>query len=109
VIVVTGAAGFIGSNIIWQLNRAGEHDIVAVDTHASDRGQPNLAPLVYRGYLDHERFLAGLTAGDFDAGVRAVFHMGACSSTTETDWEYLRRNNLRVTATTRAASMNSSR
>jgi len=95
VIVVTGAAGFIGSNIIWQLNQTGETDIVAVDTHATDDDQPNLAPLQYRSYVAHERFLAELQAGGLDAGVRAIFHLGACSSTTETDWDYLRRNNLK--------------
>ena len=94
-IVVTGAAGFIGSNIIWQLNQTGETDIVAVDTHATDHDQPNLTPLQYRSYVAHERFLAELQGGGLAAGVRAIFHLGACSSTIETDWDYLRRNNLK--------------
>jgi ADP-L-glycero-D-manno-heptose 6-epimerase len=94
VIVVTGAAGFIGSNIIAQLNAAGETEILAVDVADDDRGLDNLAPLRYHGYLAKDRFLDELEQGRFDAGIRAVFHMGACSSTTETDWEFLRQNNL---------------
>ncbi len=94
-IVVTGAAGFIGSALIWLLNQRGEHDILAVDTHRSDAGEPNLMPLRYdRGYQDHERFRDDLTAGRYADELRGILHLGACSSTTETDWEYLRANNL---------------
>jgi ADP-L-glycero-D-manno-heptose 6-epimerase len=94
-IVVTGAAGFIGSALIWLLNQRGEHDILAVDTHRSDAGEPNLMPLRYdRGYQDHERFRDDLTAGRYAGELRGILHLGACSSTTETDWEYLRANNL---------------
>ncbi len=56
-IVVTGAAGFIGSVLVWMLNQRGETDILTVDVHPSDAGEPNLAPLKYdHGYASHERF-----------------------------------------------------
>ncbi len=94
-IVVTGAAGFIGSVLIWLLNQRGERDILAVDVHASAAGEPNLAPLHYdRGYQDHESFRRDLRAGRYVGALRAILHLGACSSTTETDWAYLERNNV---------------
>ena len=97
-IVVTGAAGFIGSALVWLLNQRGETGILTVDTHPSDAGEPNLEPLHYdHGYQDHERFREDLLAGKFDGQVRAILHMGACSSTTETDWDYLERNNVQYT------------
>ncbi len=95
-IVVTGAAGFIGSALIWLLNQRGEDDILAVDVHADlAAAGANLAPLrCRRGYQNHSDFLDDMITGRRGAGLRAVLHMGACSSTTETDWGYLRRNNL---------------
>lgn len=94
-IVVTGAAGFIGSALVWLLNQRGETDILTVDVHSSAAGEPNLAPLRFdRGYQDHESFRADLEAGRHADALRAVLHLGACSSTTETDWDYLRRNNV---------------
>jgi ADP-L-glycero-D-manno-heptose 6-epimerase len=95
VIVVTGAAGFIGSALIWLLNQRGEDDILAVDVHPDAAACANLAPLRYRrGYQNHHDFLDDMITGRRGKGLRAVLHMGACSSTTETDWGYLRRNNL---------------
>jgi ADP-L-glycero-D-manno-heptose 6-epimerase len=94
-IAITGAAGFIGSVLIWLLNRRGETDILAVDVHRSAEGCANLAPLRFdRGYRDHEGFRRDLQAGRYDDRLRAILHMGACSSTTETDWDYLQRNNI---------------
>ncbi|HOX25316.1 MAG TPA: ADP-glyceromanno-heptose 6-epimerase [Candidatus Krumholzibacteria bacterium] len=95
-IVVTGAAGFIGSVLIWLLNQRGETGILAVDVHPSDAGEPNLEPVRYdHGYEHHEQFRDDLLAGKFDGRLRAILHLGACSSTTETDWDYLVRNNVR--------------
>jgi len=96
VIAVTGAAGFIGSTLVWLLNQRGEEEILVVDTHPTD-DHPNLAPLRYGGYLPHLTFLDDMVHGRFDDRLRAVLHMGACSSTTETDWGFLQRNNLGYT------------
>lgn len=93
-IVVTGAAGFIGSALIWLLNQRGEDDILAVDVHPDASACANLAPLRYRAYQNHSDFLDDMITGRRGPGLRAVLHLGACSSTTETDWGYLRRNNL---------------
>jgi ADP-L-glycero-D-manno-heptose 6-epimerase len=94
VIVVTGAAGFIGSALVWLLNQRGERDILCVDTRDSDGELANLAPLHYHSYLRHDAFLAMARAGRWPSPVRCVFHMGACSDTTETDWSYLESNNI---------------
>ncbi|NOT32662.1 MAG: ADP-glyceromanno-heptose 6-epimerase [Candidatus Eisenbacteria bacterium] len=93
-IAVTGAAGFIGSVLVWRFNQLGERNIVCVDTRASAQDSANLAPLTYREYIPHEAFLQRLTAGEWRGELQCVFHLGACSSTTETDWDYLQRNNI---------------
>lgn len=93
-IAVTGAAGFIGSVLVWRLNQTGREDILCVDTRASAEGAANLAPLRYREYLSHESFLAKMESGEVGEPLEAVFHLGACSSTTETDWAYLTKNNI---------------
>jgi ADP-L-glycero-D-manno-heptose 6-epimerase len=104
-IVVTGAAGFLGSAMVWGLNRRGEQDILCVDTHPGDEGCANLASLRYAGYRPHGAFLLAMTRGDFTGRVRAVIHLGACSSTTETDWNYLRSNNLEYSQTLCTATL----
>lgn len=93
-IVVTGAAGFLGSAVVWGLNRRGDADILCVDTRSSDVGSSNLAPLRYADYQPHGVFLAAMVRGDYRGRLRGVVHLGACSSTTETNWDYLRENNL---------------
>jgi len=65
-----------------------------VDTHRSDKGCANLEPLRYAAYQPHDDFLTAAARGDFAGRLRGVIHLGACSSTTETDWDYLRQNNL---------------
>jgi len=97
VIAVTGAAGFIGSNIVHQLNRRGVTDILVVDVHATDAGQANLAPLTYTRYLTKDDFAAWLGDPANAAELDALYHMGACSSTTETNAAYLDENNFGYT------------
>lgn len=93
-IVVTGAAGFIGSALVWRLNTRGVRDIVCVDSRPDASGSANLAPLAYREYVPHEAFRERWRAGEWAGRIEAVYHLGACSSTTETNWDYLRANNI---------------
>lgn len=93
-IVVTGAAGFLGSATVWALNARGITDIVCVDTAASVDGNANLAPLRFADYRPHRQWLDEARRGEWRTRLEAVIHLGACSSTTETNWDFLRENNL---------------
>ena len=92
-IIVTGGAGLIGSNIIAQLNTRGIIDILVVDHMKNGRKMRNLADLNTRDYLDREDFLNRIQAGHNFGKVEAVFHLGACSATTEWDGQFIMRNN----------------
>jgi ADP-L-glycero-D-manno-heptose 6-epimerase len=92
-IIVTGGAGFIGSNIVRALNESGEENILIVDRLGQADKWKNLLDLKYVDYEHKDDFLAKLERGLFDHGIWAVFHMGACSSTTEKDADYLMENN----------------
>ena len=94
-LLVTGAAGFIGSNLVKALNARGETAIVAVDNLTRAEKTPNLADLEIADYFDKEDFIARIRADDFDSGIRAVLHQGACSDTMETDGRYMMENNYR--------------
>ncbi|MFO1397309.1 MAG: ADP-glyceromanno-heptose 6-epimerase [Burkholderiales bacterium] len=98
-IVVTGAAGFIGANLVRALNERGETDIIAVDNLANADKFRNLADCTIADYLDKEEFLARIAAGDFDDDVAAILHEGACSDTMESDGRYMMRNNYRYSVT----------
>jgi ADP-L-glycero-D-manno-heptose 6-epimerase len=99
VIIVTGGAGFIGSNLIQQLNRAGERNILLVDNFApapnlSGPKFLNLAGAEFADYMDKREFRAALKAGDFaNTRIRAILHQGACSNTLEDDGRYMMDNN----------------
>lgn len=96
-IAVTGAAGFIGSNLVWELNRRGRQDILVVDLQPDDGGCANLQSLRYDRYLAKEEFRAWIGEPANARQLETLYHMGACSSTTETDWDYLAENNLGYT------------
>jgi len=98
-IIVTGGAGFIGSNLVHALNRAGEKDVLLVDNFAPAANRtgpkfPNLWGAEFSDYMDKYEFRKALQAGAFaNAGVRAILHQGACSNTLEDDGRYMMDNN----------------
>jgi ADP-L-glycero-D-manno-heptose 6-epimerase len=93
--VVTGAAGFIGANLVRALNDRGETAIIAVDNLARADKFANLVDCEIADYLDKDEFLLRLADGDFDDEIGAILHQGACSDTMETDGRYMMRNNYR--------------
>jgi ADP-L-glycero-D-manno-heptose 6-epimerase len=92
-IVVTGGAGFIGSNLVKALNERGEKDIVLVDHLVNGRKMHNLADLEIADYFDKTEFIQKLDSPGFLNKVSAVFHQGACSATTEWDGRFVMENN----------------
>ena len=98
-IVVTGAAGFIGSNLVRALNARGETDIIAVDNLRDADKFRNLADCDIADYLDQDEFVARVAAGDFEDDITAVLHQGACSDTMESDGRFMLRNNYRYSVT----------
>ena len=91
-IVVTGAAGFIGSNLIKGLNARGIDDIIAVDDLTHGDKFRNLAALQIADYVDAGTFYGQFAQGAYGP-VEAVFHEGACSDTMEADGKYMMANN----------------
>jgi ADP-L-glycero-D-manno-heptose 6-epimerase len=96
-VIVTGAAGFIGANLVRALNARGETAIVAVDNLARVEKVPNLVDCEIADFLDKQDFIARVRDGRFNHRVAAVFHQGACSDTMESDGRYLMENNFRHT------------
>lgn len=92
-IIVTGGAGMIGSNIVKALNDMGRKDILVVDNLKDGTKFINLVDLDIADYCDKDDFLASIIAGDDLGDIDAVFHQGACSATTEWDGKYLMHNN----------------
>lgn len=93
--IVTGAAGFIGANLVKALNERGITDIIAVDNLTKADKFKNLTDCEIADYLDKREFLELIHSGDLDDAVAAVFHEGACSDTMETDGRYMMENNYR--------------
>lgn len=97
--VVTGAAGFIGSNLVRALNARGEDQILAVDDLKHGDKFRNLAACDIADFLDKDEFRSRLAAGDFAGSIDAVFHQGACSDTMEPDGRFMMENNHRYSMT----------
>ena len=96
-IIVTGGAGFIGSNIVLGLNARGVTDILVVDDLTDGRKCLNLSDAHIRDYLDKDDFLQRIQSGQDFRKVEAVFHQGACSATTEWDGKFVMRVNYEYT------------
>lgn len=95
--IVTGAAGFIGRNLVAELNARGENRLLLVDELGTGGKWKNLVGLQYEDIWDPD-MLRRAVLDNVDAGdIRAVIHLGACSATTETDADYLLDNNYRTT------------
>ncbi len=92
-IVVTGGAGFIGSAIVWRLNRMGEDKIIIVDELGTDDKWKNLVGLNFREFMNKDEFIKRVKEENVPFDIEAIIHMGACSATTEKDADYLMRNN----------------
>ena len=97
--IVTGGSGLIGSAVVWELNRNGIDDILIVDHLGTSDKWKNLAPLRYDDYMEKDDFLEKLNRNYFSGQkIDGVFHLGACSATTERNATYLIENNFRYTA-----------
>jgi ADP-L-glycero-D-manno-heptose 6-epimerase len=94
--LVTGGAGFIGSALVWALNRRGDDRILVADRLDRSEKWRNLAPLRFDDYIDADALLGAIEGTALDR-VQTVYHLGACSSTTETDAAFLMRNNYEYT------------
>ena len=91
-VVVTGGAGFIGSVLVWELNRRMCSQVVIADFPAGPEKRGNLVGLRYTKFVEAPELLARLVSGSLGK-LDCIFHLGACSSTTETNEHYLRENN----------------
>lgn len=96
-IILTGGAGFIGSCFLKRLNEEGYDDIIVVDHLGTDDKWRNLVGKSFSDYIDKNDFLPRLLNNDFSASIDGIMHIGACSSTTESDADYLMRNNVLYT------------
>ena len=92
--IVTGGAGFIGSAMVWKLNQMGIDDILIVDNLASSEKWKNLVNRRFTEYLHRDVFQKMVEEGKIDQKIDGIIHMGACSSTTERDVDFLMRNNV---------------
>lgn len=96
-IIVTGGAGFIGSSVIWELNKLGHEDIVIVDNLRDGVKWKNLRALKYADYFEKDDFIEHLMNHSFPFIISKIVHMGACSSPAQNDATYLVKNNYEFT------------
>jgi ADP-L-glycero-D-manno-heptose 6-epimerase len=94
-IIVTGAAGFIGSNIVKALNERGINNIIAVDSLKNANKFNNIVNCQISDYFDKREFMQRLLVGEFNGEIKAILHQGACSDTMESDGHYMMENNYR--------------
>jgi ADP-L-glycero-D-manno-heptose 6-epimerase len=98
-IIVTGGAGFIGSAFVWKLNQEGIEDIIIIDRLGTSDKWKNLVNLHFADYIHRDDFIRMIGENELPFEVSAIVHMGACSSTTERDADYLWSNNFLYTKT----------
>lgn len=96
-IIVTGSNGFIGSALVWELNQSGREDIVCVDTVSLNERAELLHKRRFQKFLLKDQIWSFLETPEAISSVETIFHMGACSSTTELNVEFLNENNVEYT------------
>jgi ADP-L-glycero-D-manno-heptose 6-epimerase len=94
--IVTGGAGFIGRNLVARLNEKGNDNIIIVDNLGTSEKWKNLVGLNFNDYIDKKDFIKRISNNEF-SDIDAIFHLGACSATTELDSNYLMNNNYHYT------------
>ncbi|MCX7878979.1 MAG: ADP-glyceromanno-heptose 6-epimerase [Ignavibacteria bacterium] len=92
--IITGGSGFIGSAICWKLNLSGVTDILIVDNDISDEKYNNIRGLRYKDFINKDDFIKDVVRNRIRYKVDEIYHMGACSSTTEDDMDFLIENNV---------------
>ena len=94
-IIITGGAGFIGANLVRKLNEKGNSNIIIVDN--IKKSKKNINALKFKDYYDKKDFLLKINNKQFKSNLNGIIHLGACTDTTETNWEYLKFNNILYT------------